>query len=329
MKNILPAILSIVVSFTVITIGISLYENKSTTVNDRTKNTVKKSNKTNSSTSEKVAPTIRKTALPMPAEEVAVERTTAVTPAVAKDTSTEEEGNLTPNIVVADAQKSYEAWKTYYKENIDLMSTFTPLDNIGSKMNKGTFLSLLRTGAYIPIKLKGSNKRHYQLFNLSKTSDEKIAKEVKSAATIARLYYKMEGKKLPEYNFVDLDGVAYNKADTKGKILVLKCWFINCKICVEEFPELNKLVDRYKDNKNITFVSLAFDKGDKLKAFLEKKVFKYAVIPEQKKYMSKKLKIKQYPTHIIVDSNGTILKMVNNVYSLMNELDMITKEKTT
>ncbi|MFL0094124.1 TlpA family protein disulfide reductase [Tenacibaculum maritimum] len=314
MKNILPAILSIVVSFTAITIGISLYKNKSTTVNDRTKNTVKKNNKTKSSTSEKVAPAIRKT---------------AVTPSVAKDTSTDEEGNLTPNIVVADAQKSYEAWKTYYKENIDLMSTFTPLDNIGSKMNKGTFLSLLRTGAYIPIKLKGSNKRHYQLFNLSKTSDEKIAKEVKAAATIARLYYKMEGKKLPEYNFVDLDGVAYNKADTKGKILVLKCWFINCKICVEEFPELNKLVDRYKDNKNITFVSLAFDKGDKLKAFLEKKAFKYAVIPEQKKYMSKKLKIKQYPTHIIVDSNGTILKMVNNVYSLMNELDMIAKEKTT
>ncbi|MDB0602521.1 TlpA disulfide reductase family protein [Tenacibaculum maritimum] len=314
MKNILPAILSIVVSFTAITIGISLYKNKSTTVNDRTKNTVKKNNKTKSSTSEKVAPAIRKT---------------AVTPSVAKDTSTDEEGNLTPNVVVTDAQKSYEAWKTYYKENIDLMSTFTPLDNIGSKMNKGTFLSLLRTGAYIPIKLKGSNKRHYQLFNLSKTSDEKIAKEVKAAATIARLYYKMEGKKLPEYNFIDLDGVAYNKADTKGKILVLKCWFINCKICVEEFPELNKLVDRYKDNKNITFVSLAFDKGNKLKAFLEKKAFKYAVIPEQKKYMSKKLKIKQYPTHIIVDSNGTILKMVNNVYSLMNELDMITKEKTT
>ncbi|MFL0062204.1 TlpA family protein disulfide reductase [Tenacibaculum maritimum] len=314
MKNILPAILSIVVSFTAITIGISLYKNKSTTVNDRTKNTVKKNNKTKSSTSEKVAPAIRKT---------------AVTPSVAKDTSTDEEGNLTPNVVVTDAQKSYEAWKTYYKENIDLMSTFIPLDNIGSKMNKGTFLSLLRTGAYIPIKLKGSNKRHYQLFNLSKTSDEKIAKEVKAAATIARLYYKMEGKKLPEYNFIDLDGVAYNKADTKGKILVLKCWFINCKICVEEFPELNKLVDRYKDNKNITFVSLAFDKRNKLKAFLEKKAFKYAVIPEQKKYMSKKLKIKQYPTHIIVDSNGTILKMVNNVYSLMNELDMITKEKTT
>ena len=39
--------------------------------------------------------------------------------------------------------------------------------------------------------------------------------------------------------------------------------------------------------------------------------------------MSKELKVKQYPTHLIVDSNGVILKMVNNVHTLTLELDRI------
>ena len=39
--------------------------------------------------------------------------------------------------------------------------------------------------------------------------------------------------------------------------------------------------------------------------------------------MSKKLKIIQYPTHIIVDTKGNILKMVNNVETLASELKKI------
>ena len=132
----------------------------------------------------------------------------------------------------------------------------------------------------------------------------------------------MEGKRLPEYNFIDLNGISYNREDTKGKLLVLKCWFITCKVCVEEFPELNKLVDKYK-KENISFVSLAFDEKDKLVEFLKTKTFKYPTIPLQKDYMAKKLKINQYPTHLIVDSNGVIIKMVNNVKTLSYELDRI------
>ncbi|CAM1342372.1 TlpA family protein disulfide reductase [Tenacibaculum aestuarii] len=221
-----------------------------------------------------------------------------------------------------DIQKSFDNWEAYTKDNIDLMSTYTPLDEKGATIEKGIFLTLLRTGAYIPIKFVKEGKIQYQLTNISDTSDEKIKKSIASKAAIAHQYFKMEGKKLPDYNFVDLKGKAHNKADTKGKLLVLKCWFITCKVCVEEFPELNELVDKYKDEK-IEFVSLAFDKKGELVEFLETKEFKYPTIPEQKDYMAKKLKVKQYPTHLIVDSNGVIIKMVNNVKTLTLELERI------
>lgn len=219
-------------------------------------------------------------------------------------------------------QESFESWTTYSKENIDLMSTFKALDENGEKIGKGIFLNLLRIGSYLPKKVEKVNEVYYQLIPLGKTTDEKIKKSIQSLATMANHYFSMEGKKLPDYNFVDLQGVSYNKENTKGKVLVLKCWFITCKTCVEEFPQLNELVDTYKD-KNVVFVSLAFDEKDKLIEFLKTKTFKYATIPLQKDYMSKELKVKQYPTHLIVDSNGVILKMVNNVHTLTLELDRI------
>lgn len=72
--------------------------------------------------------------------------------------------------------------------------------------------------------------------------------------------YQMEGKELPDFNFTDLDGTVYDKETTAGKIVVLKCWFIGCVPCVEEMPALNKLVNQYRNQKDIVFVSLAFDK---------------------------------------------------------------------
>ncbi|CAM1373413.1 TlpA family protein disulfide reductase [Tenacibaculum xiamenense] len=245
------------------------------------------------------------------------EKNSTGTSSVAEKTETTLEENPLESV-----QESFESWDTYSKSNIDLMSSFQPLDEDGKTISKGMFLSLLRTGLFLPNNELKAGKKAYQLVPLNKSADEKIKKNITSLATTANHYYRMEGKKLPDYNFVSLKGEAFNKKDTKGKVVVIKCWFITCKVCVEEFPELNKLVDKYQD-RNVVFVSLAFDKKDKLEEFLKTKEFKYPTVPSQKEYMVKKLKLKQYPTHIIVDSNGIIIKMVSNVHTLASELDRI------
>ncbi|MDO6676289.1 TlpA disulfide reductase family protein [Tenacibaculum sp. 1_MG-2023] len=299
MRNIVLALLSIGVGFAISFFGLDIYSNS---ISNEDK-TIAQSNKV-------ITP--KKEGEPPINEDNTSEETLTV-----KGSST---GSF--SVDTEDIQKNFDNWEAYTKENIDLMSTFIPMDDKGAIMEKGIFLTLLRTGAYIPIKSKKDGKVQYQLTGIDDSSNEKIKKSIVSKASIAHQYFKMEGKKLPNYNFIDLNGNAHNKADTKGKLLVLKCWFITCKVCVEEFPELNELVDKYKDEK-IEFVSLAFDKKDELVKFLETKEFKYPTIPEQKDYMTKKLKVKQYPTHLIIDSNGIIIKMVNNVKTLTSELERI------
>ena len=330
MRNIVPALLSIGIGFAISFFGLQSYSNSISgkpifAINE----TVKPQEETQLSEEEKVTDT----------EDTQQEISTDINeePPSIEETIHEEdthenidEGEKAVEVKAttstsydsSNIQKSFDNWEAYTKDNIDLMSTFTPLDEKGATIEKGIFLTLLRTGAYIPVKSVKEGKTQYQLTNINDTSNEKIKKSITSKAAIAHQYFKMEGKKLPDYNFVDLKGKTHNKADTKGKLLVIKCWFITCKVCVEEFPELNELVDKYKDEK-IEFVSLAFDKKDELVEFLETKEFKYPTIPEQKDYMAKKLKVKQYPTHLIVDSNGVIIKMVNNVKTLTSELERI------
>ena len=226
-----------------------------------------------------------------------------------------------------DVLKDFTKWYNYDYYNIHLAQDFVALDTNSTVLNKAPFLNKLLTGNFLALKiaLKYSIPT-YKLFKLnSKHSD--IAATIMQSASSEISNYKMEGKKLPDFNFTDLNGTVYNRANTKGKILILKCWFIHCKVCVQEFPELNQLVNEYKRNKNIIFLSLASDNKNDLFNFLKKKQFDYAVIPNlEMKYMEQYLGANQYPTHLFVDQNGTIQKVVNSADDLIAFLGKVKLE---
>lgn len=58
------------------------------------------------------------------------------------------------------------------------------------------------------------------------------------------------------------------------------------------------------------FVSLAFDKKKDLKKFLAKKAFDYAVVANQKDYLIKDLEVTSFPTHIVINKKGLVVKVV-------------------
>ena len=102
----------------------------------------------------------------------------------------------------------------------------------------------------------------------------------------------------------------------KGKIIVIKCWYIHCAACIKEFPQVNALVSKYKDRKYIVFVSLAEDTPEQLKTFLGRKPLLYSVIPNMKEYMNNALQLNSFPTHFIINKEGIISKVLPNFESL-------------
>ncbi|MDA9803383.1 TlpA family protein disulfide reductase [Flavobacteriaceae bacterium] len=118
----------------------------------------------------------------------------------------------------------------------------------------------------------------------------------------------LKGKPLPDFVFKDILGNTYTPEDIKGKVVVINLWFTSCAPCIEEMPELNKLVKEYENNDAVLFLALALDeKGPRLNNFLENRVFNYNIVPGAQDYVVKKLPPTPFPTHIVLDKNSNVV----------------------
>jgi thiol-disulfide isomerase/thioredoxin len=221
----------------------------------------------------------------------------------------------------AATTKDWMTWYRYTYRNIRLAQDFTSLDVDTSAITKAAFLNKLSTGNFIALKVaKREGSPVYQLYPLADKQPD-IQNTIKQMAEGAKALAAYEGKRLPGYSFTDINGTVYNEQNTTGKLLLIKCWFINCVACVKEFPELNALVDHYKNRQDLVFISLATDPKQNLQVFLQKKPFKYAVVPGAGDYMRDKLGITAYPTHFLVDRNGKVLKATNDMKDLLPSVE--------
>ncbi len=222
-----------------------------------------------------------------------------------------------PAVDPSAIQTNFENWLAYQNKNIMLSRDFVAVDAASQVITKDAFLNALTTGNYIPIRLQSTDSLYYyKLFAIAPTSDTSIK------ATIAQLsfdeyeHFKMEGKPFPSFNFVDLNGNRITNETMKGKLIVIKCWYIHCPACIKEFPLVNALEERYKNRSDILFVSFAEDSPEQLKAFLAKKSLSYSVIPDMKIYMNETLHLNSFPTHFILNKEGYIAKVLVNYDSL-------------
>ena len=222
-----------------------------------------------------------------------------------------------PEVDPIQIQKNFSEWSLYQSKNIMLSRDFVALDLLSKEISKETFLNELTNGNFIPIRLKSDDSiYYYKLFKIDPNSDSSIKATINQIGFDALKNYKMEGTPFPKFSFKDLNGNEVSNETMKGKIIVIKCWYIHCTPCIREFPQVNRLVEEYKDRKDILFVSLAEDNPEQLKAFLARKPLSYAVIPNMKIYMNETLDLNAFLTHFILNKEGLIAKVLPNFESL-------------
>jgi thiol-disulfide isomerase/thioredoxin len=217
----------------------------------------------------------------------------------------------------------------FYQQNyLRLAQDFTAIDTQGKLINKLHFLQKLATGNYLALKLQttdGNEQYRLQKLNTGVGQDIKII--IAQFADNYLKHYQMEGTSFPTYHYVDLNGRLYTPENMRGKIMVLKSWFIRCQACNEEMPELNLMVQQYRNRKDIVFLSIAFDAAPNLRRFLKTKPFYYAVVPVKEKYIEETLQTNAYPTHWIVNQKGKIIKVVNEASELRFALQQAAKQR--
>ncbi len=109
----------------------------------------------------------------------------------------------------------------------------------------------------------------------------------------------------PDFLVTDINGNEYSLNSLKGKIIVMNFWFIECNPCVREMPELNKLVESYK-NEDVVFLGFAINDKSNIESFLKKNVFSYNIIPNSMG-INETYEISRYPTNLIIDEHSNIV----------------------
>jgi peroxiredoxin len=229
-------------------------------------------------------------------------------------------GNDSPIVEPKVFLKNFMSYWKYSTQQLIFTDDFNCYAVTGEPISKSSFLAKYASGDYIPVRLQTKGgKAAYRLYKVSASNvNADILQTIKQSGSFAYNEYLQLGKPLTGFNFTDLNGKVYTTAMLKGKIVALKFWFINCHACNNEMPELNKVVEQYKNRKDILFLSLATDSPKELKVFLKKTKFNYAVISEQNDYMTKQFKTNVYPTHVLIDKKG-IVQLVTSDSKILTE----------
>ncbi len=136
------------------------------------------------------------------------------------------------------------------------------------------------------------------------------------------------GKEALPFDVTDIFGKKYSLQNLKGKVIVINFWFVECKPCVMEMPELNELVEKYKD-KEVVFLGFAMNDKRKIDTFLKTNTYKYNIIPDSKEEVQL-YNVNSFPTHLVIDKNSIISYYVSGlgpttIIDLDNTIDSLIK----
>lgn len=116
------------------------------------------------------------------------------------------------------------------------------------------------------------------------------------------------GKDAPAFSLKDRDGATFKLENFKGKLVCLDLWASWCASCRLETPHLQGLVDKYKNDKRIEFISISFDTNlDKWKKAIEKDKPTWLQLIDDEKSIQNSYAVYEIPRFILIDKNGKIL----------------------
>lgn len=179
-------------------------------------------------------------------------------------------------------------------------------DPQGNKVAFTDFMTLIESKEWtIEPRQNDSGVEYIQLIKLTEAQ-----KNAMVAMQSTQQSNEFNGIKVPYYNFTDRNGNVLNTDNTKGKVVVFNFWFASCPPCIKEVPELNEVYEKYKDNDDIIFAAITFEKEDKIVKFQNKYKLKYPVVGQQGGF-SQAITRGAYPTNVIIKRDGTIQEYIS------------------
>ncbi|MCF6361176.1 MAG: TlpA family protein disulfide reductase [Cyclobacteriaceae bacterium] len=110
-----------------------------------------------------------------------------------------------------------------------------------------------------------------------------------------------------DFTLTGMDGSTLDFETLRGKVIFINMWATWCAPCIAEMPSIQKLYNNYKDNPDVVFAMVSFDR-DPLKAekFVIKKGFDMPIYFPNETQIPKVYESRGIPTTYVINKEGYI-----------------------
>ena len=171
----------------------------------------------------------------------------------------------------------------------------------------------------------------YKKLNLPESEFEKI-KQASLLLAAQKLKKEVIAKygdiKAIDFNLTNLEGKNVKLSDYRGKVVVLDFWATWCGPCRASFPNMQELVNEYK-NKDVAFFFIdtwqegtASEINKEVSKFIADSKYTFNVLFDYNREIATKYKIEAIPAKIVIDKNGDLLSTgssEDNLKALIDE----------
>jgi thiol-disulfide isomerase/thioredoxin len=192
------------------------------------------------------------------------------------------------------------------RRSIKITKETVVTDSAGQILPYAIWSALKNTGEYYIKPIDPDNeKTAFILYKLSEKEKQRNLANIEKMPKPSESRFFKTGDPFPKIKTSDIYGNKINTKNLKGSIIVVNYWYTDCLPCISEMPELNKIVDKYKNDSNVVFISIAKDEASAIETILKLHPFKYAII-DNGGFIISENNITSYPTNVVVDQNGKV-----------------------
>ncbi len=159
-------------------------------------------------------------------------------------------------------------------------------------------IDLLTNPDYRPLFYVDTSEKLQSVIFLKK-SDNPILIEKNPEAEFTK------GERALDFIVTTIEGEHVKLSELRGKVVVLNFWFTKCGPCKLEMPDLNGLVNEFKD-KDVVFLAITFNKKEMIQQFLKSHQFNYTIAPNANDVITM-YGVQSYPTSIVINKEGEIV----------------------